>query len=188
MKRIILTFLFWALILSGCSTGAASPQPPPISTTEAPTVVPTTAVPSDNQPCGYQWAYQELPELSSSFQQSIQALQAEAQARAFAFGENCVRADRSVAGFTAMETDFDVTLQVSDVSNESDLGEWIMKVMQVVLGIPQEQIVGPQPGRVTMIFQSGADQKIVNFYIHEYQDLPAGLSNAEIFQALEAPQ
>jgi len=188
MKRIFLTFLFWILILSACSAGAASPLPPPVSTTEAPTLLPTTAGPSDNQPCGYQWAYEELPELSSSFQQSIQALQAEAQARAFAFGEDCVRADRSVAGFTAMETDFNVTLQVSDVSNESDLGDWIVKVMQVIAAIPQEQIVGPRPGRVTMTFQSAADQKIINFYINQYQDLPAGLSSAEIFQALQRPQ
>lgn len=188
MKRIFLTFLFWTLLLSACSAGVASPLPPPVSTTEAPVVIPTTAVPSDNQPCGYQWAYQDLPELSSSFQQSIRALQAEAQAGAFAFGENCVRADGSVAGFSAMETDFNITLQVSDVSNESDLGEWIVKTMKVIEGIPQEQIVGPRPGRVTMTFQSAADQKIVNFYINQYQDLPAGLSNAEIFQALQTPQ
>lgn len=188
MQRVFRTFLFWTLILCACSTGVASPAPLPSSTTEAPTVIPTTAVPTDLPPCGYQWAYQDLPELSSSFQQSIQELQAEAQANAYAFGENCIGADGSVVTFLAMETDFNVTLQVSDLANEADLGEWIVKVMQVINNIPQEQIVGPRPGRVSIVFQSNADQKAVNFYIDQYQDLPAGLSSAEIFQALQTPQ
>jgi hypothetical protein len=82
--------------------------------------VPT--VPSSNpQDCGYQWAQQALPELSSAFLQSIQALQPEAQANAFAFGENCIHAD-GTATFLPMETDFNITLQVTDVSNESELG------------------------------------------------------------------
>jgi hypothetical protein len=215
MNRLFHTILFWALILSACSTGLASPQPFPPSTTEAPTVLPATAgpdptlvatlstphierppdlegqitsAPPNPQDCGYQWAYQDLPELSSSFQGSIQALQAEAQAHAYAFGENCIRSDGSIAGFSAMETDFNITLQVNDVENQSELGEWITKVMQVIAAIPPEQIVGPRPGRVSIIFESGTDQKIIHFYVDQYQALPIGLNNAEIFQALQNPQ
>jgi hypothetical protein len=140
------------------------------------------------EPCGYQWAYQNLPELSSSVQKSIQALQPEAQATAFAFGENCIRADGSVAGFTAMETDFNITLPVAELTDESELGEWIIKVMQVITAIPPDQIVGPRPGRVSLSFQSGGEQKAVNFYINQYQELPPGLSSAEIFQALQVSQ
>jgi len=179
MQRILYTLLFWTFILCACSTGIASPQPVPPPTTEAP---------PNPQECGYQWAYQDLPELSSSFQQSIQGLQAEAQANAYAFGENCIRSDGTVATFLAKETDFNIILQVDDLSNESDLGEWIVKVMQVVENIPQEQIVGPQPGRVSITFQSNADQKVVNFYTNQYQELPSGLSNSEIYQALQTPQ
>lgn len=148
----------------------------------------TTAAPPEPQDCGYQWAYQDLPELSSSFQQSIQALQPEAQANAYAFGENCILADGSVGQFLAMETDFNITLQVDDLANETSLGEWIVKIMQVIENIPAEQIVGPRPGRVSITFLAGADQKIVNFYIDQYQALPSGLSSAEIFQAVQAPQ
>jgi hypothetical protein len=147
-----------------------------------------TAAPPNPQDCGYQWAYQDLPELSSTFQQSIQELQAEAQAYAYAFGENCIRSDGSIAGFSAMETDFNITLQVNDIANVSDLGEWIVKVMQIITAIPAEQIVGPRPGRVSIVFESGTEQKIINFYIDQYQALPAGLNNAEIFQALQTPQ
>lgn len=145
-------------------------------------------VPSSNpQDCGYQWAQQSLPELSNAFQQSIQALQPGATASAFAFGENCMHTD-GTATFLPMETDFNITLHVDDSSNESNLGEWIVKVMQVIQNIPQDQIVGPQPGRVTISFQSGADEKYINFYINQYRLLQSGLSNAEIFKALQTPQ
>ena len=146
-----------------------------------------TLPPSNSQDCGYQWAQQSLPELSSTFQQSIQALQPEALANAFAFGENCVHTD-GTATFLPMETDFNITLHVADVSNESDLGDWIVKAMQIIQNIPSDQIVGPQPGRVTIGFQSSAGQKNISFYINQYRALQPGLSSAEIYKALQTPQ
>jgi hypothetical protein len=213
MQRIFRAFLFWTLVLCACSTRLASPQHVPPTLTDTPSVFPGTAIPNPTlivtlstppidqppagetapaspnpQDCGYQWANQDLPELSSSFQASIQALQSEAQANAYAFGENCMLADGSIGGFSAMETDFNITLQVNDLTNESDLGDWIVKVMQVITTIPPDQIVGPQPGRVSIVFQANGDQKVVNFYVNQYQALAAGLSNAEIYQALHIPQ
>ena len=188
MPRVICALLLLTLILSACTLPVASPQPPPPSTTEAPPALPTTAAPPESQNCGYQWAYQDLPELSSSFQASIQALQPEAEAYAYAFGENCILPDGSVARFIPMETDFNITLQVTDVADEAALGEWMVRIMEVVQNIPQEQIVGPRPGRVSIIFQSNASQSAINFYIDQYQALPAGLSNAEIYRALQIPE
>jgi len=187
MQRIFRTLLFWTLILCACSTGVSSPQTVPPSTTEASSARPTTAVPSNPQKCGYQWAYKDLPELSSNFQEFIQVLQPEAQANAFAFGENCIHADGS-ADFIAMETDFDITLQVSDLSNESELGEWIVNVMQVIADIPEGEILGPRPGRVSLRFQSNGSEQFVNFYIDRYQALSSGLSNSEIYQTLQLSQ
>lgn len=213
MQRIVCTFLFWTFVLCACSPGVSSPLPAPPTATDTPFILPTTALPDATliatlstphidqppggeitlappgpQDCGYQWAEQDLPELSASFQASIQELQSEAQANAYAFGENCLHEDGSIGGFSAKETDFNITLQVNDLTNESDLGEWIVKVMQVIENIPQDQIVGPQPGWVNIIFQSNNDQKIINFYVNQYQDLPAGLSGAEIYQSLQTPQ
>jgi len=148
---------------------------------------PTPNIPPPVGNCGYQWAYKDLPELSADFQKSIQALQPEAQASAFAFGEDCIYAD-GTSTFLAMETDFNITVQANDLSNEAELGEWIVKVMQVVENIPKESIVGPRPGRVSIRFQAGNDQKFVNFYIDQYLALRPGLSNAEIYQALQTPQ
>ena len=187
MHRLFCTLLFFSIVLCACSTVPSSPAPLPPTATDTPIIVPTTAVP-DPGSCGYQWAYQDLPELSSSFQQSLQTLQPEAQANAFAFGENCIRADGSVASFTAMETDFNVTLQVADIANDAALGEWIVNIMKIVTAIPPEQIIGPRPGRVSVIFQSGDQQTGVNFYIDQFQKLSSDLSPAEIFQALQASQ
>ncbi|HSL29090.1 MAG TPA: hypothetical protein VK900_07820 [Anaerolineales bacterium] len=181
-----LSLFFLALILSACSIPVTPMQPVPRTETATASLTPPT--PPEPQNCGYQWAYQDLPELSSSFQASIQELQDEAQASAFAFGENCVLPDGTVAQFLPMETDFNVTLQVTDLADENALGEWIIKVMQVIESIPADQIVGPRPGRVSITFQSGTSQQVVNFYIDQYENLPAGLSNAEIYQALRAPQ
>jgi hypothetical protein len=147
----------------------------------------TTAAPSNPQDCAYQWAYQDIPELSNDFLASIRELQPEAQANAFIFGENCIRADGS-STFLPMETDFNITLQVNDLSNDADLGEWIVKVMEIIEAIPSARIVGPRPGRVSIIFQSSGEQKGINFYIDQYRSLPSGLGSAEIYQTFQTSQ
>lgn len=174
------------------STTEVLPPPKLITTVSTPHIDqppdgPSTSVSSYPEGCGYQWAYKDLPELSSDFLQSVQALQPEAQAVAFAFGEDCVHADGS-ATFIPMETDFNVTLQVSDLSDESMLGEWVVKVMQIVTNTPPDQIIGPRPGRVSVLFESNGQRAGVNFYIDQYQALPSGLTNAEIYQALQTSQ
>lgn len=188
MRSIFATILFGILVMCACSLPVSPPQPIPVATTPAPVSVPTTAVPADQGQCGYQWANQGLPELSTSFQSSVQSLQPGAQANAFAFGENCIRPDGTVASFSAMETDFNVSLQVTDLANADELGGWIVKVMQVIEAIPPEQIVGPQPGRVTIAYQKASDQQVINFYTDRYKALSPGLSNSEIYQALQASQ
>lgn len=144
-----------------------------------------TPVPSYPQGCGYQWAYKDMPELSASFLQSVQVLQLEAQAYAYGFGEDCVHADMSRT-FIPMETDFNVLLQVSDLQDEAVLGEWVVKIMQIIESIPPEQIIGPRPGRVGIMFESNGQRAGVGFYIDQYQALAPGLSNAEIYLALQA--
>jgi hypothetical protein len=191
VKRFISTTLnagilsLCLILLNACSLPLTSTSsPPPVTAT----VTATATLPSPYGGCGYQWANQDLPELSAEFQGAIQSIQPDAQASAFAFGEDCVHQDGTTRTFIPMETDFNITLNVSDLSDESDLGEWIVKVMQIIESIPPEKIEGPRPGRVSMEFQSGSEQKFVNFYIDKYQALPDGLSTNEIYQALQTSQ
>ena len=86
-----------------------------------------------------------------------------------------------------METDFNITIPVSDATDAA-LGEWIVMVMQVIENIPPDQIVGPRPGRVGVMFESNGQRQSVSFYIDQYRALPAGLSSAEIYQSLKALQ
>ena len=203
MKPIVRRVLFVTMILYACAPNLLPPvREPAISTETDFAVPPTVGAPHTDQPtvpdrptappgpqdCGYQWASQDLPELADSFRESIQMLQPEAEASAFAFGENCLRTDGSVARFIAMETDFNVSLRVRDAADQSELGDWIMEVMRVIETIPPEQIAGPRPGRVTLSFQAtGAEEHII-FYRNQYEALPAGLSAAQIYQALKIPQ
>ncbi len=87
-----------------------------------------------------------------------------------------------------METDFNITIPVSNLSDETALGEWIVKVMQVIQNIPSEQLVGPRPGRVGIRFESNDQQQAVSFYIDQYRALPVGLSPNEIYQSLKSVQ
>ena len=145
-----------------------------------------TVPPSSSQGCAYQSAYQELPELSRQFVAMLQQVQSEAQGNAYVFGENCIHEDGS-ATFLPMETDFNITLQVGNLSDEAALGDWIVKVMQIIEDIPPDQITGPGPGRVSVVFQSSGQEKAVNFYIDQYRALEAILSSTEIFQSLQTP-
>ena len=187
MKSLIPALLLLTLVLGACSPSLSPTETvsgPP--TSSPPTELPAT-LPSADINCGYKWAYQDLPELSAEFLEAIQGLQPDAQANAFAFGEDCIHADGS-KNFLAMETDFNIKLPVTDLTDEDAFGGWIVKVMQIILNIPKEKIVGPRPGRVSIVFQSGDQNQGINFYIDQYQSLPTRLSNAEIYQALKRPQ
>jgi hypothetical protein len=171
------------------STTEVLPPAKQIATLSTPHIDPgpdgvVTALPTYPRNCGYQWAQQDLPVLSSQFLQSMQALQPDIQAGAFAFGENCVYED-GTATFIPMETDFNVTLPVSDTTDAA-LGEWVVKVMQVIENIPPGQIIGPRPGRVGLTFVSNGQRQSVSFYIDQYHALPAGLGPAEIYRLLKS--
>lgn len=187
MNRILSTLLLLAVILAACAPRSASPSPAPVATTPPPSITPGAPT-ADPQNCGYQWAYQDLPELSSSFQESLRQLEPQAEGNAFAFGENCILSDGTIARFLPMETDFNAKLHVDDLANEAVLGRWIVNVMQIIEAIPAEQIMGPRPGRVSIVYQSSTAQSITNFYINQYQALPAGLNHTEIYEALQAAQ
>ncbi len=188
MQRIFFTLLFLTLILSACSTGIPSPQSIPPPSTEAPVIIPTVTLTPTPVICAWEWVNKDLPELSSSFQRSIQALQPEAQASALVIGENCVGWGGNIVSFSARGTVFSVSLQVDDLANESVLGKWIVQVMEVIEKIPEEQIAGPDPGLVGIVFRSNTDRSSISFDIDQYKELPPNFNYAEIYEALKALQ
>jgi hypothetical protein len=209
MRRIFRSLLFLTLLLGACSTSVSSPRPdsapssnqsdlPSTDTATVPTIPiephidqppdgnAPTLMPS-NETCAYMWATQPLNDLTLHFQAAIKNLNQEAESYAYAFGEDCIYQDGHKT-FGAMETDFNVTMPVSDLTDENALGEWIVKVMNVIGDLPTEKIAGPKAGKVSIYFTSGTDQKAITFYIDKYQALDPSMSGWEIYQALQAAQ
>lgn len=155
--------LLLAVALTACvpgGTSLASPQVPPTITPPVPTEFVPTAIPLTPTfaGCAYVWGSQDMAELSSLLNAKLRNLGkntaglAYASGLAYAYGENCVYADGHQT-FSAQETDFRIGVQVTTVRDEGTLGEWMYKVMRIIVALPQEQLQGPQAGRVDFDFK-----------------------------------
>ncbi len=101
---------------------------------------------------------------------------------ASAYGEDCTYADGH-STFSAMETDFQVKVTVPDLQDESSLGNWVIKAMDVINKLPPDELAGPQPGRVQFEFDKSASENLfLNVPIDVYRSQAAGLSGAEVFK------
>ncbi len=190
----ILTLAVW-VFLSGCTqvTAPAEAVEPSSSPTQAD--IPLTAAQPDltdatatftPQPCGYMWATQELPDISKDLGQALADAGIEAvEARAAAYGENCIGEDQQVQKFLAMQTDFYFTIPVEDAADVASMGKWVGKIMPVLDQFPPGKVPGPNPGYVGMRFVSSDGEK--NLWFQQQaarellqQELPPG----ELFDAL----
>ena len=180
-------------------TETPSPFVIPVSTTEViplTKLIATIATPHIDQPsdgnvttaapeypgCAYQWAYEDLPELSKQLQEEIMTLNLEATAWATAFGEDCVYADGH-ADFSAMETDFYVQLPVTDLADFESFGNWMTQVMQVVEGLPRDLLSGPQAGFVEFKFtKSDTEFLFVRVPIQQFRETASGKTGEELFR------
>jgi len=181
------TLLFLTLILCACSTGISTPQvltaKTATDTVAPPKLTSVTDTPSSTTECGFQWAYEDLPELTAQFDQAIKSLVPASASHATAFGENCVAADGQVVRFLAMETDFYVIVTVESLDNYETFGNWVYDVMQVVNGFPPDMIAGPQPGFVEFRFEKSISESIgFRVPIRQYNDTAQGITGEELFR------
>ncbi len=163
--------------------------PPEIATiTASGEAVNTPATPSSVEPCAYQWAYQDMPKLTTSFDTAIKTLYPNAQGRAQAFGENCLRSDGSNE-FLAMETDFYIRVQVETLTDKMALGNLISHVMEIVLKIPPEELQGPKMGFVEFSFErSEMERVIIRVPIENYNLEGQGSTGVDLFELYYTPQ
>jgi hypothetical protein len=142
---------------------------------------PTPAV--SQQDCGFTWAYHDLPELTAEFDSSIKALDPDASSHATAFGEDCVGNDGQIVRFAAMETDFYVTLPVTDLNDYETFGNWITQVMQVVNSFSPEMLAGPNPGFVEFRFEKSISESIgLRVPIQQYNATANEKTGEELFR------
>ncbi len=144
-------------------------------------LAPTTT--SSQRQCSYVEAYQNLTDVSAKVDRAMKILQPDAGGRAQAYGENCVYSDGR-ADFLAKETDFYVTINVTDLTDNNELGAWIVKGMGALAAFTPGVVPGSLPGFVEFTFKSKDDQKILRVYISKYKQLPSNLSGADVIKAL----
>jgi hypothetical protein len=179
------TLLLWTLILCACSTGISSPQTSPTQTaTEvSSSLVLTPTSDFSSSQCGWQWTYEELPELSALFDDAVKVSIPNSSSRATAYGENCLDNDGQIVYFLTMETDFHVTVPVETLDDYDSFGNWMAQVMQVVDGLPSNHIEGPQPGFVEFRFENGNSEFIiVRVPIQGYDETANGKTGEELFR------
>lgn len=173
----LLRTLFFVLIFAACR-----PLLAPIS----PTPTETPAHPAYPPQCAYVWARQELPELSAQVQQAFdEAGMTGVTARAGAYGENCVDAQGKVVSFSTMETDFYVTVEVTDLTDDENPGNILEDLLIVLDGFPPDETPGPQPGYIGVTFQAGDDLLNLWFSVTAGEDArKQGLHGSALFEAL----
>jgi len=182
--RVFTALSLLAFILAACAPSTSTPLTAnPATPTDAITftITDTPTAPSSFEPCGYMWASQDLPEVSMKVNALLQTVDKNITASAYAYGENCVYADGH-STFGAMETDYRVKIKVKDIKDENALGNWITKVMDVIIKIPLSDVAGPNPGRVEFSFVNSSEQTNLNVQIDQYIHDASNLKGADLFK------
>ena len=173
--------LLLTLILGACSVGTPTPQAIPAQIPTGASLPPTEDISSTQ--CGYQWAYQDLPDLTAQLDAIVQTLIPNSTSRATAYGENCLGNEGQFVRFSAMETDFYILATVETLDDYETFGNWIYEIMQVVDGFPPEDLAGPQPGFVEFRFEKSISEGITfRVPLQGYEEIAGGKSGEELFR------
>jgi hypothetical protein len=123
----------------------------------------STPMPPTVAPCYFNWATQDLPELTAEVQAAMDAAGLEnVSVSAYAYGENCYAYDTNeVVYFATMETDFDVTAQVDDLEDSEALGDQTADILAVLNEFPPGETPGPMPGQITITYVKDSEQVVL---------------------------
>jgi hypothetical protein len=193
---LISLFTLW---LTACSAAAKKPDGSPTVTPNPSTATPEVETPTptlepvetadSSTPCAYQWATQDLPEISDQLLQAFKkAGLNDAKVRAEAYGENCVMGSGKVRSFSTMETDFRISVGVADLADQQALGAVMEQILLILDQYPVGSVPGPQPGYIGIEFTDGGSPLKLWF---KRTDADAarqkGLLGAGLFRALSNP-
>jgi hypothetical protein len=135
------------------SSPTSAPPNPDVTATATPVIEITPTV---NDSCYYNWATQDLPDLGQRVKGQIeQAGFNNVGVRAHAYGENCIYfSTGAVKYFAAMETDFDITVPVADISDTNVLNGYRGEIQDILNAIPSGDLAGGKLGLITYKFVS----------------------------------
>jgi len=159
----------------------------PTVQTLPPILPPEMETGAEEEPCGYVWATQELPEVSQDLR--IYFLNAgldKFQVMAEAYGENCIREDGSPVRFLTMYTDVRVTLPAAQLQDEQRLAEQAETVLRMVLDYPPEKLPGSLEGYlgITFVDPQGQTENLWFKRLYGKAALDKGLSGVELLTYL----
>ena len=151
--RKILASILSVILLAACSLPPSTPG-----------IVTKTA---SSQNCFYTWDSQPLPDLTAKVQSALNtAGLTGVSANVQAYGENCSDPQTNQpVRFSTLETDFNITVKGADLTDKRSLGNLLEKILVILDAFPVGKIPGPQPGNITISFQSGSDQLNLMFTV-----------------------
>src|SRR5689334_18551432 len=176
-------------VAAGIATLQNISTPSSMGNSAATTITSPAEIPSltaTYEGCGYMWAYHDDVELSARINDSVQAINSAASARAQLFGEDCVFADGH-STFGAMETDFYIEMPVNDLTDEEVLGNRIRQGMDLIVAFPQTEIAG-RKGFVEFSFRRNeTEQLIVRIMVDDYGNDTSGSTAVALFRRFYTP-
>jgi hypothetical protein len=139
--------------------------------------------------CGWAWAEQDLPKITSAFQASLTEAGLSfdpEETYAYAFGENCLRPDGTVDHFVTLETDFAVTTTQPNPKDLAALGDFGGAVLQIVLSdFDAGTVPGTSRGYVTFVFiADGAANHHQVSLVDAAAALEKGLAGADLYRSV----
>lgn len=155
--------------------------------TPSPTNAPLVGTPPTVAPCYFNWATQDLPQLTAAIQSAMDDAGLENLiVRASAYGENCYTYDTNeVQYFATMETDFHVTAQVESLDDEAALGDLVAQILAVLGEFPPGETPGPMPGQIMLAFVQGAEQRFASVTVSQAGEMVTqGLKGVALWNAL----
>jgi hypothetical protein len=176
-KKLILLL---SILLAACNL------PRPIPDLRSAPITDTPGAESGYTECAWNWASQRLPDLSAEVQSALEAAGLTGvTATAEAFGENCITGTGQVDHFAAMETDFRIRIEVSDLADTAVLGDLLERILVVLDAFPPDATPGPQPGYIGVRFIHGTGDLNLWFTVASGETARAmGLHGADLFAEL----
>ena len=189
--RCLLCWLLIALFLTGCSPQVGLPVTTGPSSTPIPVVTMTaveTETPAAVTNCAFAWSERGLPEVTDKVNQAfLDAGFREVSAEARAYGEDCIDPQTNeVVQFSAMQTDFHISIAITDTSSKQVLGDWVERVMRVLEPYKPGKVAGPNPGYVGITFGTSSDTVNLWFPRTQAEELiKDGTRGSHLFEALQ---
>ncbi len=138
--------------------------------------------------CSFQWARQDLPEVTKLAQIALQMYWVELDAatvRVEAYGENCVSSGNVVQSFGAMTTDFYVTMPVDDLADDEAIAKAVSVIYRAfVSGIESWWVPAPF-GYLDITFTHEGETRVLRAMFPEIKGvLEQQLSGKDFLEAV----